>query len=94
MTSNRDEQSTEKEPVMCSKCNEAFETDSKFIQHYNEKHKAEETEQAQKQSLTKTNRQYNITESLFGLGHNALAVSHMAVSLIESNLFRRSQKFP
>ena len=35
-----------KEPVMYSKCNEVFETDSKHIQHYNEKHKAEETEQA------------------------------------------------
>jgi uncharacterized C2H2 Zn-finger protein len=47
MTSGRDE-STEKEPVMCSKCNEGFETDSKYIQHYNEKHKAEEKEQPQK----------------------------------------------
>ena len=49
MSSSRD-RSTEREPVMCSKCNEVFETDSKYIQHYNEKHKAEETEQAQKQS--------------------------------------------
>jgi len=41
MSSSRDE-STEKEPVMCSKCNEVFETaDSKYIQHYNEEHKAE-----------------------------------------------------
>jgi uncharacterized C2H2 Zn-finger protein len=47
MTSDRDE-STEKEPVMCSKCNEVFETDSKYIQHYNERHKAEEKEKAQK----------------------------------------------
>ena len=47
MSSSRDE-STEKEPVMCSKCNEVFETDSKYIQHYNEKHKAEEKEQVQK----------------------------------------------
>ena len=47
MSSSRDE-GTEKEPVMCSKCNEVFETDSKYIQHYNEKHKAEEKEQAQK----------------------------------------------
>ena len=47
MSSGRDE-GTEKEPVMCSKCNEVFETDSKYMQHYNEKHKAEETEQAQK----------------------------------------------
>ena len=41
MTSGRDE-SIEKEPVMCSKCNEVFETDSKYIQHYNERHKPEE----------------------------------------------------
>jgi uncharacterized C2H2 Zn-finger protein len=41
MTSSRDE-GIEKEPVMCSKCNEVFETDSKYIQHYNAKHKAEE----------------------------------------------------
>jgi uncharacterized C2H2 Zn-finger protein len=47
MSSSRDE-NTEKEPVMCSKCNEVFETDSKYIQHYNEKHKAEEKEQEQK----------------------------------------------
>jgi uncharacterized C2H2 Zn-finger protein len=47
MTSGRDE-STEKEPVMCSKCNEVFETDSKYIQHYNERYKAEEKEQAPK----------------------------------------------
>jgi uncharacterized C2H2 Zn-finger protein len=47
MTSDRDE-STEKEPVMCSKCNEVFETDSKYIQHYNERHKADEKEQTQK----------------------------------------------
>ena len=47
MTSSGDEV-TEKEPVMCSKCNEVFETDSKYIQHYNEKHKPEEREQAQK----------------------------------------------
>jgi uncharacterized C2H2 Zn-finger protein len=47
MTSGGDE-STEKEPVMCSKCNEVFETDSKYIQHYNEIHKPEEKEQTQK----------------------------------------------
>jgi uncharacterized C2H2 Zn-finger protein len=47
MTSGRDE-SIEKEPVMCSKCNEVFETDSKYMQHYNERHKPEEKEQAQK----------------------------------------------
>jgi uncharacterized C2H2 Zn-finger protein len=56
MSSGRDE-STEKEPVMCSKCNEVFETDSEYIQHYNEKHKAEEKEQpkcAYDLSLTET----------------------------------------
>jgi uncharacterized C2H2 Zn-finger protein len=47
MTSSRDE-SREKEPVMCSKCNEVFESDSKYMQHYNEKHKPEEKEQVQK----------------------------------------------
>ena len=47
MSSSRDE-NTEKEPVMCSKCNEVFETDSEYIQHYNEKHKAEEKEQERK----------------------------------------------
>jgi uncharacterized C2H2 Zn-finger protein len=47
MTSSRHE-SREKEPVMCSKCNEVFETDSKYIQHYNINHKPEEKEQAQK----------------------------------------------
>jgi uncharacterized C2H2 Zn-finger protein len=47
MTSGRDE-GIEKEPVMCSKCNEVLETDSKYIQHYNERHKPEEKEQAQK----------------------------------------------
>ena len=47
MNSGRDE-SIEKEPVMCSKCNEVFETDSKYIQHYNERHKPEEKERTQK----------------------------------------------
>ena len=37
---------------MCSKCNEVFETDSEYIQHYNEKHKAEEKEQEQKQGAS------------------------------------------
>jgi hypothetical protein len=41
MISGGDE-GTGREPVMCSKCNEVFETDSKYIQHYNEKHKPEE----------------------------------------------------
>ena len=29
------------EPVMCSKCNITFESESEYLQHYNEKHKAE-----------------------------------------------------
>ncbi len=29
------------EPVMCSKCNKTFENESEYLQHYNEKHKAE-----------------------------------------------------
>jgi uncharacterized C2H2 Zn-finger protein len=33
---------------MCSKCNEVFETDSKYIQHYKINHKPEEKEEAQK----------------------------------------------
>jgi hypothetical protein len=33
MTSGRDDIPV-KEPVMFSKCNEIFETDSKYIQHY------------------------------------------------------------
>jgi uncharacterized C2H2 Zn-finger protein len=38
-----------KRNLLCgSKCNEVFETDSEYIQHYNEKHKAEEKEQEQK----------------------------------------------
>jgi hypothetical protein len=41
MTLGRDE-NTENEPVMCSKCNEEFETDSKYIQCCNERHKTEE----------------------------------------------------
>jgi uncharacterized C2H2 Zn-finger protein len=45
MTSSAHE-SVDKEPVMCSKCNEVFETDSTYIQHYNLKHKPEEKEQA------------------------------------------------
>jgi len=45
MASSRDE-SREKEPVMCSKCNEVFETDSKYMQHYESKHKPEEKDQA------------------------------------------------
>lgn len=44
MTSGRDE-STEKELIMCNKCNEVFETDSKYIQHYNEILRPEEKEQ-------------------------------------------------
>jgi hypothetical protein len=29
------------EPVMCSKCNKAFENESEYLEHYKEKHKPE-----------------------------------------------------
>ena len=29
-------------PVMCSKCNLVFESDSDYIRHYNDKHTTEE----------------------------------------------------
>ena len=29
------------EPVVCSKCNKTFESDEKYIQHYDEVHKSE-----------------------------------------------------
>jgi len=45
MTVNKDKS---EEPVMCSKCNEVFETDLCYKQHYNEKHKPKEEEEAQK----------------------------------------------
>lgn len=31
------------EPVMCSKCNKTFESESEYLEHYNEKHKPENT---------------------------------------------------
>ncbi len=31
------------EPVMCSKCNKTFESESEYLEHYNEKHKPEKT---------------------------------------------------
>jgi uncharacterized C2H2 Zn-finger protein len=45
MTIDRDKSG---EPVICSKCNEVFEIGSNYKQHYNEKHKTEEEEEAQK----------------------------------------------
>ena len=33
--------SKNEEPVICSKCNVTFETDEKFLQHYDEVHKSE-----------------------------------------------------
>jgi len=30
------------EPIMCSKCNTAYTSDSEYMIHYNEKHKPEE----------------------------------------------------
>jgi uncharacterized C2H2 Zn-finger protein len=29
------------EPVTCSKCNKIFKNESEYLQHYNEKHKPE-----------------------------------------------------
>jgi len=29
-------------PVTCSKCNMVFESDSDYIQHYNDKHRSDE----------------------------------------------------
>ena len=31
------------EPVMCSKCNKAFENESEYLEHYKEKHKPEDS---------------------------------------------------
>jgi uncharacterized C2H2 Zn-finger protein len=42
MTVNRDKSG---EPVMCSKCNMVFKSDSDYMQHYNEKHKPVEEQQ-------------------------------------------------
>jgi uncharacterized C2H2 Zn-finger protein len=42
MTVNRDKSG---EPVMCSKCNMVFKSDSDHMQHYNEKHKPVEEQQ-------------------------------------------------
>jgi hypothetical protein len=33
---------TSSEPIMCSKCNTAYTSDSEYMIHYNEKHKPEE----------------------------------------------------
>jgi hypothetical protein len=35
-------QLTSSEPIMCSKCNTAYASDSEYMIHYNEKHKPEE----------------------------------------------------
>ena len=42
-------QLTSSEPVMCSKCNTVYATDSEYLLHYNEKHKPEEKEKKQQQ---------------------------------------------
>jgi uncharacterized C2H2 Zn-finger protein len=39
---NNKDKSGKEEPIMCSKCNMVFESDSDYIQHYNEKHKPAE----------------------------------------------------
>jgi uncharacterized C2H2 Zn-finger protein len=51
MTIDRDKS---EEPVMCSKCNEVFETDSSYKQHYNEKHKPKEEKEAQNKKFSKS----------------------------------------
>jgi hypothetical protein len=33
--------SSNEEPVICSKCNVTFESDDKYLQHYDEVHKTE-----------------------------------------------------
>lgn len=38
MSDNRDRDNDE-EPVMCSKCNVVFESDTEFIMHYDKNHK-------------------------------------------------------
>jgi uncharacterized C2H2 Zn-finger protein len=47
MTVNRDKSG---EPIMCSKCNIVFESDTDYIQHYNEKHRP--TEEAWKEDIS------------------------------------------
>jgi len=37
------EMENENEPVMCSKCNKTFESESEYLDHYNDKHKPENT---------------------------------------------------
>lgn len=36
-------ESDNNEPVMCSKCNKAFENESEYLEHYKEKHKPEDS---------------------------------------------------
>ena len=31
------------EPIMCSKCNKAFDNESKYLEHYKEEHKPEDS---------------------------------------------------
>ena len=37
------------EPIMCSKCNQVFKTDSEYIQHYDEKHKPKEADEEEEE---------------------------------------------
>ena len=45
-------QLTSGEPIMCSKCNTAYASDSEYMVHYNEKHKPEEEEKVEKSSYS------------------------------------------
>jgi hypothetical protein len=45
-------QMTSSEPIMCSKCNTAYTSDSEYMIHYNEKHKHEEKRKAEKSFST------------------------------------------
>lgn len=40
-------QLTSSEPVICSKCNTAYASDSEYLLHYNEKHEPEEKGKAE-----------------------------------------------
>jgi hypothetical protein len=47
-------QLTSSEPIMCSKCNTAYASDSEYMVHYNEKHKPEEEKGKAERSSSST----------------------------------------
>jgi hypothetical protein len=47
-------QLTSGEPIMCSKCNTAYASDSEYMVHYNEKHKPEEEKGKAERSSSST----------------------------------------